>query len=61
MITIRQLQTLKVRALGAPEAMQASLLCQLGVAMTRRTQERGPSKLARRLRRKQQLGMAGVF
>lgn len=61
MMTLTHLGALKARVADAPASMKAALLVELGVAVARRNRERGPSKLARRLRRRQQLGRAGTY
>lgn len=45
----------------APDSMRETLMLQLASMIDRRKRQRGPSKLARRMRRKQELGMAGAF
>lgn len=56
MMTLQRLAVLKTRADGAPASKQAELMVQFGVAVARRKRERGPTKLARRLRRGFSLG-----
>lgn len=61
MMTMRRLGALKARVVNAPASMQSALVIELGVALGRRRRERGPSKLARRLRRRQQHGRPGTY
>lgn len=61
MITLRILRAQMGRVQVAPDAMRETLMLQLASMIDRRKRQRGPSKLARRLRRKQELGLAGVF
>lgn len=61
MITLRVLRAQMARVEAAPEGLRATLMLQLSGMVDRRKRARGPSKLARRLRRKQELGLAGVF
>lgn len=60
MMTLRRLAVLAARADGMG-GMFAENLAAFGAALDQRAVERGPSKLARRLRRKRHLGMAGAF
>ncbi|WP_422058627.1 hypothetical protein [Sphingomonas sp.] len=56
MMTLQRLDALKKRADNAPASMQPALMVEFGVAVARRKRERGPNKLARRLRRGFSLG-----
>lgn len=61
MITLRVLRAQMARVEAAAEGLRPVLMLQLSRMVERRNRARGPSKLARRLRRKQELGLAGVF
>lgn len=57
MMTLRRLGALAARA----EGLGGMHVAVFANALDQRTVERAPSKLARRLRRKHELGMAGAF
>ena len=59
MMTLRRLAPLVARA--SETSATSDDVVSLGVALAKRRRERGPSKLARRLRRKHALGLAGAF
>ena len=59
MMTLRRLSALHARAVR-PTSNRTDLAV-LARALAQRTNERGPSKLARRLYRKHELGRAGAF
>lgn len=61
MMTLRRLRVFIDRAKNAPFASAWSTFRDLDLAIDQRVAERGPSKLARRMRRKRALGMAGAF
>lgn len=58
-MTLRRLAPLVARA--SEDAATDADVNRLGLALALRRHERGPSKLARRLRRKATLGRAGAF
>lgn len=59
MMTLRRLAPLIARV--AQNSATSDDVVSLGVALAQRRRERGPSKLARRMRRKHALGLAGAF
>lgn len=61
MITLRMVSAQMARVKVASEDVRATLEMQLATMVERRQRQRGPSKLSRRLRRKQELGLSGAF
>jgi hypothetical protein len=61
MMTMRRLAGFAARVGSISPAMLSMQQLALAKALNQRADERGSSKLARRMRRKRELGMAGAF